>query len=380
MAWFTFTDASGEIFVIRLDDPAAVDHARALIAGTEVGDARIGGTVVRTEAADNIGWSYHLDPRSIFFFEIAAEVGDATMRYIENHLDEVGAALLPGSLWTGWSSMLVGELQARSGGAGDDLLAGSALPDILFGQGGDDRLAGRSGDDHLIGGAGSDRLRGGTGEDKLAGGTGNDILRGGAGDDYLDGGRGSDRLEGGAGADRAVYAGAAAGVTVDLARGRASGEGYDMLCGIENANGSRHDDVLLGSRGGNHLRGGEGDDLLAGRWGKDLLEGGGGADRFLFDAAPGRRNLDRITDFLDGENRILLNQGVFTALTGPGPLAEAAFHSGAAADDATDRIIYDPATGALFYDADGSGARPAVQFAALPSFLTGLSHLDFEIV
>jgi uncharacterized protein (DUF736 family) len=46
MAWFAFTDASGEAFVVRLDDPELVAHARALLAGDTEADARIGGTVV----------------------------------------------------------------------------------------------------------------------------------------------------------------------------------------------------------------------------------------------------------------------------------------------------------------------------------------------
>ena len=48
MAWFTFTDASDEIFVIRLADPAAVSHARGLIAGKETADPRVAGTVVKS--------------------------------------------------------------------------------------------------------------------------------------------------------------------------------------------------------------------------------------------------------------------------------------------------------------------------------------------
>jgi Ca2+-binding RTX toxin-like protein len=190
MAWFTFTDASDETFVIRLTDTAFVSHARGLIAGTETADPRIAGTVVKTGVPYNIGWSFHLT--DIFFFEISAEVGDSTMRYIEEHLDEVGGALLPGSLWTGWSSTLVEELEAQQGGAGNDSLAGSGAADVLFGRAGDDSLLGRAGNDHLIGGEGRDGLLGRSGEDKLAGGAGVDTLRGESGADVLVGGAGID--------------------------------------------------------------------------------------------------------------------------------------------------------------------------------------------
>ena len=80
MAWFTFTDASDETFVLRLNDPGLVAHAGALLAGDETSNLRIGGTVIKTPIACNIGWSYHLDPASVFFFEMSTEVGDSTMR------------------------------------------------------------------------------------------------------------------------------------------------------------------------------------------------------------------------------------------------------------------------------------------------------------
>lgn len=201
MAFFTFTDASRESFVFRLDDPGLIAHARALLAGGTEADARIGGTVVKDAVAYNIGWSYHLAPDSIFFFEMSTEVGDSTMRYIEDHLPEIGGHLLPGKVWTGWSSELTGELRLRPGAPAAETLTGDGGGDLMLGRGGDDRLVGLGGDDWLSGGEGNDRLLGGDGADRMDGGDGRDVLHGGAGNDLLIGGRGNDRLAGGAGRD-----------------------------------------------------------------------------------------------------------------------------------------------------------------------------------
>lgn len=201
MAWFTFTDASREVFVLQLTDPDLIAHARALLAGEE-SSPRIGGTVVKASTEYNIGWSYHLDPDSVFFFDMSTEVGDSTMRYIENHLGEVGDELLPGGVWTGWSSTLTGEMEATSGGAGADTIKGTETADLLFGRGGGDTLFGGRGDDHLASGRGDDRAWGGRGNDKLGGGAGNDVLGGGWGRDLLVGGAGDDKLHGELGNDR----------------------------------------------------------------------------------------------------------------------------------------------------------------------------------
>ncbi|HEV2745667.1 MAG TPA: hypothetical protein VGW34_00020 [Allosphingosinicella sp.] len=201
MPYFTFTDSSNETFVVRLTDPDQIAHARALLAGTETGDARIGGTITKAPAEYNIGWSYRLEPDDIFFFEASTEVGDSTMRYIENHLGAVGGHLLPGSVWTGWSSELTGELKVRAGDGGTDFLRGSSDADLLLGRGGSDLLLGRGGDDHLAAGSGADAAYGGDGNDKIGGGSGIDLLFGGDGDDFLSGDGGSDVLDGGDGRD-----------------------------------------------------------------------------------------------------------------------------------------------------------------------------------
>jgi hypothetical protein len=132
MAWFTFTDASEEVFVFQIKNADLIAHARGLIAGTETADPLIGGTVVKSSAGYNIGWSFHLDAASLFFFENSTEVGDSTMRYIEDHLAEVGSALLPGSVWTGWSTVLLEELNEKSGSVDADLIRGSVISDILL--------------------------------------------------------------------------------------------------------------------------------------------------------------------------------------------------------------------------------------------------------
>lgn len=58
-------------------------------------------------------WSSHLRPESISFFDQAIEVCDATIPYVEDHLDEAGGAFLPGNYWCLWTSRLVRELPTR---------------------------------------------------------------------------------------------------------------------------------------------------------------------------------------------------------------------------------------------------------------------------
>ena len=167
--------------------------------------------------------------------------------------------------------------------------------------------------DILTGGDGADRLVGNAGADKLSGGANADALYGGDGKDLLTGGAGADLLDGGLGPDTASYAGATAGVTIDLTLTGAQdtlGDGVDTLIAIENLTGSRFDDVLTGGDTGNLLRGGAGADQLNGGGGNDRLAGGAaadtltggrGADTFVYevlgDFGFSATRPDRITDF-----------------------------------------------------------------------------------
>lgn len=218
MAYFTFTDASKDIFVVEIKDPTLVEHARSLLAGGTEDDPLIAGTIIKAPSAPNVGWSFHLDPASVFFFTFSTEVSDSTMRLIEDDLASVGRAFLPGGLWTPWTSKLVAELAVVSGGDADDVLRGGVHADLLLGGGGDDLLVGERGDDVASGGRGRDTIRGGDGADRIDGGSGVDFLIGGGGRDLIVGGRGQDALMGGPGADTFVFkAGSGEDSIVDFA-------------------------------------------------------------------------------------------------------------------------------------------------------------------
>jgi Ca2+-binding RTX toxin-like protein len=180
------------------------------------------------------------------------------------------------------------------GGADADSLVGGAANDLsgndtLYGDGGDDTLVGGAGNDLLFGGTENDRLDGGAGRDSLYGGDGTDVLIGGADNDLLAGGAGADYLDGGAGThDVADYSASAAGVSVDLADGTATGGDAtgDTLVGIEDLTGSATGaDRLQGDAGANILSGLGGEDTLIGGAGADTLDGGSGNDTADYSAS-----------------------------------------------------------------------------------------------
>ncbi|KZK75581.1 Bifunctional hemolysin/adenylate cyclase precursor [Pseudovibrio sp. W64] len=139
--------------------------------------------------------------------------------------------------------------------------------------------------------------------------------------------------------------------------------------------------IQPGEAGNDKLYGGKGSDFLDGGLGADILVGGAGEDSFRFSTELGNDNVDKIKDFSVGEDLILLDNGIFAELGGTGALDLTAFHMSAAgvSQDAADRIIYDTDSGALLYDADGSGDIGAIQFAQLKTGLS-LSADDFVIV
>jgi serralysin len=147
---------------------------------------------------------------------------------------------------------------------------------------------------------------------------------------------------------------------------------------IEVAVGGTGNDKITGNSAANSLRGGSGNDLLNGGLGNDVLAGGPGRDAFLFTTALSDGNVDQIADFTSRDDVIRLENAIFKGLKA-GSLASGEFWTGAAAHDQNDRIIHDRGTGSLFYDPDGTGAAPQVEFARLDRALSA-SASDFIIV
>ncbi|MBA3526405.1 MAG: calcium-binding protein [Sphingomonas sp.] len=231
-------------------------------------------------------------------------------------------------------------------------------------------IVGNSGANTLTGGDGNDTLNGGAGADTMVGGLGNDTyFVDDIGDIVTEAvGEGNDLVKSslnytlGDNVDRLVLTG-----TATLGVGNALNNG---ITGNDVAN------ELYGLGGRDKLSGGDGNDFLYGGVGNDRLTGGAGGDGFVFDSAPhSKTNVDQIFDFSGPEDTIYLDRAVFSAI-GPGELAVGAFHSGTAAVDADDRIIYDSATGNIFYDADGNGAGASVLFAQVTAG-TALTNADF---
>jgi len=278
-------------------------------------------------------------------------------------------------------------IERAVGGSAADVLIGNSAANRLTGNGGDDTLRGAGNDDRLFGVAGSDSLSGGAGDDLLHGGAGVDIMVGGTGNDtyiYSAGDKirekadqGTDLVKGSV--DILLRANLENLSLTGNTDARGTGNAFDNVM-----NGNRGPNILIGRTGDDRLNGKAGNDVLRGGSGDDTLIGGTGRDFFVFDSGLNENtNVDTVNDFVPGTDRIRLSQGIFGEFTAGVAVTEDQFHAApgaSAAADASDRLIYDTSSGALYYDADGSaGGSDAVMFAVLQG-QPGLTVGDILIV
>lgn len=137
-------------------------------------------------------------------------------------------------------------------------------------------------------------------------------------------------------------------------------------------------DRLSGGAGADTLFGDAGNDTLLGGAGTDRLTGGAGEDVFAFTHLGGVHR-DVITDFSSRQDNLHFDNDAFDDLSYTGQLRAANFVLGSAAQDASDRFIYQRGTGNLWYDADGSGAARKVLVAELTDG-TALTAADIFVL
>ncbi|MCM2412582.1 calmodulin-binding protein [Streptomyces sp. RKAG290] len=111
-AYFEMTDITRSTFIVKLVNDREINHARELVSGATEDEPHLVGRIIKSPAAYNPRWSFHFDPDSVQFFNNAIEVCDATIPYVEDHLDEAGGPFLPGRYFCPWTSRLVREVAA----------------------------------------------------------------------------------------------------------------------------------------------------------------------------------------------------------------------------------------------------------------------------
>ena len=320
----------------------------------------------------------------------------------------------------------------------NNLLIGNDGDNRLIDAGGHDTLVGRGGNDILIGGAGFDVLDGGAGDDlffvdsagdiviellnqgndrvfasvdygltagahveilstdndlgtdaidlignerdnAIYGNAGNNILNGYTGVDFMFAREGDDSYfvdnaadiayeSLGDGNDR-VYA-STSYTLVSNSEIEILSTHHNEGTGAINLTGNEHDNTIFGNAGAN---------VIDGKGGSDYLVGFDGSDTYAFTTNPSAGNVDTIVGFLAGGDVIALDDAVFTGLA-LGELDGNVFVIGSAAQDADDRIIFNDVTGALLFDADGTGGGVAIQFATLTGDQSSLSASDFQVI
>ena len=257
-----------------------------------------------------------------------------------------------------------------------------------------------------INGTGLFNVIGNYSDNIIIGNASNNVITALGGNDTLDGGAGADTLDGSTGNDTYVIDNAGDIIKeyydefqpIDIDTIKTTLAFYD-LNSFSNGNnnylienlvytgtakftglGNALNNQMTGGTGIDSLSGNLGDDTLNGGLGNDVLIGGAGADTFVFDTAlNAKTNVDTISDFTSGSDKISLNQLIFSSLS---EFTGDNFKTGNAAPsglDNNDYLYYNTSSGELFYDADANGSGAAIKFAVLTGN-PAITADDFNII
>ena len=136
--------------------------------------------------------------------------------------------------------------------------------------------------------------------------------------------------------------------------------------------------------GNDVLKGGAGSDTHNGGTVNDTLTSDAGYDQFIFNISiNGSTNLDTVTDFTRGGDKLVLDDAIFAQLTAGVTAGNIVVGTTTALAsrtyDANDNRMFDTTTKTLYCDATAMGGDDAIAFVQLTGVST-LAHTDFFIV
>jgi Ca2+-binding RTX toxin-like protein len=141
---------------------------------------------------------------------------------------------------------------------------------------------------------------------------------------------------------------------------------YGLFAGPDKITASSGNNLLLGFGGNDMIIAGTGNDTLNGGPGNDTLVGGSGNDHFVFNTKPGTNNVDTITNFHHGDHIDLKGHLFHWSHEHYGKLGALGFYEdGPRAINNHQHIIYNEASGALYYNPTGGHSGHEYLFAKL---------------
>jgi Ca2+-binding RTX toxin-like protein len=214
---------------------------------------------------------------------------------------------------------------------------------------------------------------------------GDDYIAGSNSDDYIDGRTGKDTMVGGLGDD--IYSvDNINDVVIEIAN-----EGTDLvLASINYTLGEDVESLTLigtnaingtGNKMNNVITGNSRSNMIDGGAGNDTMIGGLGSDRFIFSSILKPNNVDTISDFSVAQgDTFALEDSVFAKLVGKTDLENHFRIVSSAAVGGDDYLVYNKATGQLFYDASGNGTGAMQEFFVLANKPEDLTWSQFIVI
>jgi hypothetical protein len=313
-----------------------------------------------------------IDRGQISYQEFNVQVNSNTINFNADLAEIVGLPPIAteGLRATSYYLSKNGEMHARSVRTGVvSLFATEERGRIIY--------AGGAGRDWVEAGYGSDIIAAGDGDDYVFAGGGNDVVFGGKGSDKLVSGNGIDALYGGEGED--IYVVTDMSTTIIEPSSERfdnqndqinSSDDFNLPPKVEdiffhgsaqfakpsNSIGNELNNRFYGNEANNDFRGRAGADQFVGCGGVDKFYGGSGPDRFFFTKAElDRSKVDQVLDYQPSDTLYLTPDIMGFDLLPVGRLSPFLLALGTKATTLEHRVIYDPKSGYLKVDPDGSG-------------------------